>query len=110
MWLYAVWGCVGAAVNCGVVFVEAVRQVRKGMPWTEPYGPGAGPYALSILVQLGIGAATAAAVLGSGVIVGNILVAFGIGTATPVVVKKVSRYVQALLPGPNETDSGELAP
>lgn len=110
MWLYAVWGCVGAAVNCGVVFLEASRQVKKGWPWTDPYGPGAAPYAVSIVIQLGIGAATAAAVMGGGVITANSLVAFGIGTASPVVVKKVSRYAQAVLPGANEVSPLEQTP
>ncbi|NKY36450.1 hypothetical protein HGA13_25770 [Nocardia speluncae] len=52
-----------------------------------------------MLTQLGVGAATAAAVVGSDVIAGNVLVAFVIGTATPVVVKKLSTYVQSVLPG-----------
>lgn len=98
MWLYAVWGCIGAAVNCGLVFVEATTRV-KGWPWVRPHGPGGGPYAAALLTQLGVGAATAAAVVGSGVISSNVLVAFGIGTATPVVVKKLSTYVQSVLPG-----------
>ncbi|MFF0493878.1 hypothetical protein ACFYTQ_33070 [Nocardia sp. NPDC004068] len=106
MWLYAVWGCVGAAVNCGVVFLEATKRV-KGWPWPRPKGPGAGPYAVSVLVQWGIGAATAAAVLDSGLIVTTVAangLAFGIGTATPVVVKKISQYVETLVPGQDESD------
>ncbi|MCX4097910.1 hypothetical protein [Nocardia sp. alder85J] len=100
MWLYAVWGCVGAAVNCGIIYVEATRRV-KGWPWSKPHGPGGGPYAVSILVQLGIGAGAAAGIVDSGLIVTNVAasgLAFVIGTATPVVVKKVSQYVEALLP------------
>lgn len=107
MSLYAVWGCVGAAVNCGVVFVEATRRA-KGWPWARPKGPGGGPYAASVVVQLGIGAATASVVVGSGLIAANVAasgLAFGIGTATPVVVKKLSQYVESLLPG--EDDDGE---
>ena len=107
MWLYAVWGCVGAAVNCGVVFVEATNRV-KGWPWVWPHGPGGGPYAASVLVHLVIGAATAAGVLDSGLIVTTVGangLAFGIGTATPVVVKKISRYVERIVPG--EKDSSE---
>ncbi|MFG3525070.1 hypothetical protein ACGF5S_32765 [Nocardia nova] len=106
MWGYALWGCIGAAVNCGVVFIEATHRV-KGWPWVWPLGPGGRPYAVSVVMQLGIGAATAAAVQGSGLITDSILVAFGIGAASPVVVKKVSRYAQSLLPGeehPEEDD------
>ena len=110
MWLYAVWGCVGAAVNCGVVFVEATRRA-KGWPWVRPKGPGGGPYAASVVVQLCIGAATAAGVVDSGLIVANVAangLAFGIGTATPVVVKKLGQYIESLLPG--EDDHGEDDP
>ncbi|MEU4842375.1 hypothetical protein [Nocardia testacea] len=107
MWLDALWGCVGAAVNCGLVFLEASRRA-KGWPWPEPQGPGGGVYAVSVLIHLGIGAATATAVLGSGLIAPNILVAFGIGTATPVVVKKVSKYVESLIPGESDTQVGEI--
>ncbi|WP_063016343.1 hypothetical protein [Nocardia nova] len=108
MWLYAVWGCIGAAVNCGVVFLEASKRV-KGWPWVAPRGPGGGPYAASIVVQLGIGAATAAGVLGSGLIAANVAangLAFGIGTATPVVVKKIGQYVESLVPGEKDPEDG----
>lgn len=105
MWLYAVWGCVGAAVNCGVIFVEASNRV-KGWPWIAPAGPGGGVYAASVVVQLAAGAATSAAVIGSGLIGTNVLVAFGIGSGTPVVLKKLSTYVRSLLPGEEPPDQG----
>ncbi|GAA5100078.1 hypothetical protein [Nocardia iowensis] len=105
MWLYAVWGCIGAAVNCGVVFVEASTRV-KGWPWGQPEGPGGGVYAAAVVVQICTGAATSAAVLSSGLITPNILIAFGIGTGTPVVLKKLSFYVQSLLPGDEEPQDG----
>ncbi|MGS2805531.1 hypothetical protein [Nocardia sp. MW-W600-9] len=103
MWLYAVWGCVGAAVNCGLVFLEASNRA-KGWPWVRPEGPGGGVYAVSIVIHLAVATATSVAILSSGLIATSVLVAFGIGTGTPVVVKKVSGYVQSLLPG---EDSGE---
>ncbi|MGV9679191.1 hypothetical protein ACWDSJ_28250 [Nocardia sp. NPDC003482] len=62
------------------------------------------------MVQLGIGAATAAAVLDSGLIVTTVAangLAFGIGTATPVVVKKISQYVGRLVPGQDESDKDD---
>ncbi|MFD6396973.1 hypothetical protein [Nocardia sp. NPDC060249] len=106
MWLYAVWGMVGAAVNCGLVFLEATQR-SKGWPWARPEGPGGVIYAVSIAIQLLIAGATASVVLGSGLVAPNILVAFGIGTGTPVVVKKLSAYVQSLLPGDDESDGSE---
>lgn len=61
MWLTALWGFVGAATNCGVVFLEASRRV-KGWPWREPDGPGGGVYGASISIQLFVGTATTTAV------------------------------------------------
>lgn len=96
-WQYAVWGLVGGAANCGVVFLEASGRV-KGWPWARPHGPGGGVYLVSILVHLGVAAATAAA-LAAGAIVSNSLIAFGIGAGAPVVVKKVAAYAETFLPG-----------
>ncbi|GAA2696848.1 MULTISPECIES: hypothetical protein [Actinosynnema] len=93
----AVWGAVGAVANLGVVFLEASQRVKgKGWPWRPPWGPGGGPYAVSLVVNLVIAAFATAAV--STAIPGNGLVFFGLGAAAPVVVKKVARYAQSLLP------------
>jgi hypothetical protein len=96
MWQHALWGLVGAAANVGVVFIEASRRV-KGWPWARPKGPGGGVYAVSVLANLAIAASAAAAVSTTGII-GNGMVAFGIGAAGPIVVKKIARYVESLLP------------
>lgn len=96
MWLNALWGLVGAATNCGVVFLEASRQA-KGWPWVEPNGPGGAAYVVSIIIQLFIGTATTAAVATTQ-IVSSGLIAFGIGISAPIVVKKVAAYVETLLP------------
>lgn len=96
MWQYALWGLVGAAANVGVVFLEATRRV-KGWPWARPKGPGGGVYAASIVVHLAIAAATTAAMATSMIITSG-FIAFGIGAAAPVVVKKLARYAETLLP------------
>lgn len=93
---YALWGLVGAAANVGVVFLEASKRA-KGWPWVRPKGPGGGVYAVSIVIHLGIATATTAA-MASTSIVTSYFVAFGIGAAAPVVVKKVARYAESLLP------------
>src|SRR5882757_9076320 len=96
MWQDALWGLIGAASNIGVVFLEASRRV-KGWPWACPKGPGGDVYAVMIIIQLGIASATTAAVSTTG-IVANPFIAFGMGAAAPVVVKKVAKYVESLLP------------
>jgi hypothetical protein len=96
MWQYALWALVGAMANICVVFVEAARRV-KGWPWAMPKGPGGGVYAASVLANLIIAASAGAAVSTTGAI-GNGMVAFGIGAAGPIVVKKISRYVESSLP------------
>ncbi|UMP06670.1 hypothetical protein [Amycolatopsis sp. EV170708-02-1] len=96
VWQYALWGLIGAATNRAVLFLEACHRV-KGWPWARPRGPGGGVYGVSIVLHLGIATATAAA-LATTEIVANGFVAFGIGAAAPVVVKKVARYAEAIIP------------
>jgi hypothetical protein len=96
VWQYALWGLIGASANIGVVFLEASQRV-KGWPWASPKGPGGGVYAVSVLVNLGISAGATAALSSTGMVV-NDMVAFGIGASGPIVVKKVARYVESLLP------------
>lgn len=104
MWQYALWGLVGGAVNRGVLFLEASHRV-KGWPFTRPYGTGGGVYAVSIIIHLGIAAATAAA-LSTTMIVTSGFIAFGTGVAAPVVVKKVARHVEGLIPS-SQVSSGQ---
>ncbi|MFE0023373.1 hypothetical protein [Amycolatopsis sp. NPDC059021] len=54
-------------------------------------------YAVSILIHLGIAAAAVAA-LSTTTVVANGLVAFGAGAAAPVIVKKMARYAESLVP------------
>lgn len=96
MWPYALWGLLGAAVNRGVVFLEASQRV-KGWPWARPNGPGGGVYAVSIVLHLGIAAVTAAA-LSSTAIVTSPFIAFGVGVGAPAVVKKIAGYALSLVP------------
>lgn len=104
MWLYALWGLVGAAVHWVVVFAEATRRV-KGRPWVWPQGPGGAPYAVSVATELIGGAATAAALSSGGLILPSTLTAFVIGAAAPAVLEKLGAYFLSVLPGPG--DDGE---
>ncbi|WP_181724207.1 hypothetical protein [Nocardia gipuzkoensis] len=105
MWLYAVWGFVGASVNCGIVFAEAVRRV-KGWPWTFPHGPGGAPYAAAVVTDLAGGAATSAALSSSDMMTPNILLAFLIGAATPAVLKKLGAWLLSILPDSGAAGTG----
>ncbi len=108
MWQYALWGLIGAAANRAVLLLEATQRV-KGWPWARPQGPGGGVYTMSIIVHLGIAAATTAA-LATTAIITNGFIAFGIGAAAPVVVKKIAGYAETLIPARNEDqqlDRGE---
>lgn len=100
MWQYALWGLLGAATNRAVLFVEAAQRV-KGWPWKRPRGPGGGVYAASIVIHLGIASTTTAALATTSIIASGFL-AFGAGAAAPVVVKKIARYVESLVPASDE--------
>ncbi|WP_280391153.1 hypothetical protein [Nocardia brasiliensis] len=102
-WQYTLWGLAGSAANCGVVFLEASRRT-KGWPWTRPSGPGGGVYVVSLLINLGVATATTSALATTSIITSG-LVAFGTGAAAPVVVKKLARYAEGLLPGADSADS-----
>jgi hypothetical protein len=96
MWQYALWGLVGAAANRAVLFLEAAQRV-KGWPWARPKGPGGGVYTVSIIIHLGIATATTAA-LATTATIANGFLAFGVGAAAPIVVKKLARYAETLIP------------
>jgi hypothetical protein len=96
VWLDALWGFLGSATNCGVVFLEASRRV-KTWPWAQPHGPGGGVYIASVGIQLFVGATTTTAVATTP-LVSSGLIAFGIGLSAPTVVKKIAGYVETLLP------------
>jgi hypothetical protein len=104
VWQYALWGLVGAAANRAVLVLEAAQRV-KGWPWGQPQGPGGGVYVVSVVIHLGIAAATTAA-LATTAIVTNGFVAFGIGAAAPVVVKKVAGYAETLVPSRGDDEQG----
>ena len=108
MSLDALWGFLGAATNCGVVFLEASRRV-KGWPWVEPDGPGGGVYAASVGIHLFVGTATTVAV-STTPIVSSGLIAFGIGISAPTVVKKVAAYVETMLPPGGGGKSRQVGP
>ncbi|MGW4212641.1 hypothetical protein ACWEIJ_31945 [Lentzea sp. NPDC004789] len=65
-------------------------------------GPGGGVYAASIVIHLGIASATTAALATTSVIASG-FVAFSAGAAAPVVVKKMARYAESLVPSGDES-------
>lgn len=104
MWLYALWGLAGAAVNRALIFLEASQRV-KGWPWRSPDGPGGGVYLVSVVLHCAIGAVVAFAAADARIAT-NGLLALGLGAGAPVVVKKVSGYTLAVLPRPTEDADG----
>lgn len=97
MWLYALWGLAGAAINRALVFLEANRRV-KGPPWHFPEGPGGGFFALAVVLHCGIGTAVTYAAADTKLI-HNPLMALGLGATAPVAMKTISRIALAALPG-----------
>ncbi|MBB5917671.1 hypothetical protein BJY24_006583 [Nocardia transvalensis] len=94
MWLYALWGFLGAAFFCGVEFLEAGQRVG-GWPWKRPAGPGGGPYAVAIVVRLALGAGVTAALAAGGVLT-NVLVAVGAGAAAPAILKSLAALAERM--------------
>ncbi|MEV0712852.1 hypothetical protein [Nocardia aurea] len=109
MWLYALWGFIGAAVNCGVVFAEALRRV-KGWPWARPKGPGGAPYTAAVATEILGGAATAAALSSADFLTPTVLTAFLVGAAAPAVLKRLGAYLLSILPGPGDSGGSDEVP
>jgi hypothetical protein len=110
MWECALWGLIGAATMRAIVFIEASLRV-KSWPWLPPAGPGAALFTVTTVLHLGIAAAVTAA-LSDTPYVPNAAIAFGFGAAAPVVVRKVARIAQSLLPPeqPDEVTAAQKQP
>ena len=108
MWAFALWGLAGSATARSVVLVEAIDRV-KGRPWTVAAGgPGGWMFLLAQVLHCGIGVAVASVVGGSvrDTAVSAALVGFGLGAGAPAVVKKLSGYTLALVPGKPDASVG----
>ena len=103
MWVFALWGAAGAAINRALIFLEANRRV-KGPPLRYPQGPGPGFFALATALHCGTAAAVTYAAAVSGYI-HTPLLGLGLGAAAPVAVKTVSRMALAAFPS-DDSDEG----
>ncbi|MEV4013140.1 hypothetical protein AB0J35_21790 [Nonomuraea angiospora] len=59
--MFALWGLGGGLAIEALDFIKAVRRVGHGWPWRYPYGPGGGPYLVSVLGRAAAGAVVAGA-------------------------------------------------
>ncbi|WP_181307450.1 hypothetical protein [Nonomuraea fuscirosea] len=99
VWVLALWGLGGGLAIEALEFFKAARRVGRGWPWRYPYGPGGGPYFVSVLVRAALSAVVAGAA-GASVDCVTPLIAFALGTAAPLILEKLSQQipVQADLP------------
>ncbi|MBF6172603.1 hypothetical protein [Nocardia blacklockiae] len=114
MWGFALWGLLGAAVSCGIAFIETVNRV-KTWPWAAPHGPGGAVYAASTVTQLAIAAPTAAAVTGSGVVGSKYegsfpLISLVVGIGCVQVVRKLARFALTITPGVESREAESATP
>ncbi|MEQ4723794.1 hypothetical protein [Nonomuraea sp. B19D2] len=102
VWVLALWGLGGGLAIEALDFFKAVRRVGRGWPWRYPYGPGGGPYLVSVLVRAALSAGVAGAA-GASVDCVTPLIAFALGTAAPLILEKLSQQipVEAGLPLPD---------
>ncbi|MER6515104.1 hypothetical protein ABT158_50470 [Nonomuraea sp. NPDC001636] len=98
-WMFALWGLGGGLAIEALDFIKAVRRVGHGWPWRYPYGPGGGPYLVSVLGRAAASAVVAGAA-GASVNGMTPLIAVGLGAAAPLILEKLSQQipVQAGLP------------
>ncbi|MEQ4725014.1 hypothetical protein [Nonomuraea sp. B19D2] len=98
-WMFALWGLGGGLAIEALDFIKAVRRVGHGWPWRYPYGPGGGPYLVSVLGRAAASAVVAGAA-GASVNGMTPLIALALGAAAPLILEKLSQQipVQADLP------------
>ncbi|MEV4364621.1 hypothetical protein [Nonomuraea sp. NPDC049625] len=98
-WMFALWGLGGGLAIEALDFIKAVRRVGHGWPWRYPYGPGGGPYLVSVLGRAAASAVVAGAA-GASVNGMTPLIALALGAAAPLILEKLSQQipVQANLP------------
>jgi hypothetical protein len=97
-WVFALWGLGGGLAIEVLDFIKGVRRVHT-WPWRYPYGPGGGPYLVSVLGRAAASALIAGAA-GASVNGMTPLIAVALGAAAPLILEKLSQQipVQAGLP------------
>lgn len=88
-WQGLLWGLTGAAFIEALDLYGAIRQL-KGYPWKFEGEVPFGPYMLSIVIRLGVGAGLAAALASSGQIAGPIG-GLAAGVAAPKIIEQLAR-------------------
>ncbi|RSM99528.1 hypothetical protein DMB42_42265 [Nonomuraea sp. WAC 01424] len=91
-WVFALWGLGGGLAIEALDFIKAVRRVGHGWPWRYPYGPGGGPYLVSVLGRV-VASAVVAGAAGASVNGMTPLVALSLGAAAPLILEKLSQQI-----------------
>jgi hypothetical protein len=102
MWSFGLWGLFGGFAVQALEFISAANR-SSGWPWRYPYGPGAGPYVVALILRLMIGSGLAAASGASGQISGP-FGAIAVGVAAPLILAQLASRV----PVPDALTEAEL--
>ncbi|MFI1398557.1 hypothetical protein [Streptomyces sp. NPDC020681] len=88
-WQGLLWGLTGAAFIEGLDLYGAIRRI-KGYPWKFEGEVPFGPYMVSVVIRLGVGAGLAVALASSGQIAGPIG-GMAAGVAAPKIIEQLAR-------------------
>jgi hypothetical protein len=88
-WQGLLWGLTGATFIESLDLYGAIRRI-KGYPWKFQGEVPFGPYLLSVVIRLGVGAGLAAALASSGQIAGPIG-GLAAGVAAPKIIEQLAR-------------------
>jgi hypothetical protein len=88
---FTAWGLFGGFAVEGLEFSAAIRRTGR-WPWRQPGEPGPLPFAISIIIRLGVGAGLAAAA-GMADQISGPFGALAVGVAAPLVVEQLARQV-----------------
>jgi hypothetical protein len=99
-WQAVIWGAAGGVLVEGSELYAAIRRVGD-YPWHRRGEPDLGPFVVSVLIRVGIGAVLAPAFSATGQ-VGTPLSAVLLGISAPLVIEKLSQT----LPVPSVGEQG----
>jgi hypothetical protein len=111
LWTYALWGLLGALCVEALELYGAMHRAQ-GFPWRQPNEVPLGPYLVSVVIRVVLGAGLAAAA-GAASQVTGVFGAFGAGVAAPLILEKLARAVPITTtenkPEPLRGNTSELA-
>ncbi|MGK5628547.1 hypothetical protein [Streptomyces sp. URMC 123] len=93
MWAACLWGLGGAGAVEALALIGAIRRVG-GFPWQVEGELGPGPYAVVVLLRLGVGVVAAAA-LGMSGQMGVVASAIAAGIAAPKLLEQLGQQALA---------------